>query len=156
MSDTLWQAAGVSGPDEAIMAFLAGEDIVCDRVLLPFDIRATRAHVRGLRRIGVVDEEECAVLCNHLDRLAEAVRSGDFSLDERFEDGHSAIEHYLVEHAGDVGEKVHTGRSRNDQVLVASRLYLAEALGSLASLVREIGLACLARAQADAHTPMPG
>lgn len=156
MSKVLWQAAGVSGPDEAIMAFLAGEDIACDRVLFAYDIRATRAHVEGLQRIGILGEDECVQLCDLLDHLAAEFESGAFVLDERFEDGHSAIEEYLVAAAGPVGEKVHTGRSRNDQVLVASRLYLTDAVAGIAELGREIGLACLARAEADADLPMPG
>lgn len=156
MNDALWQAAGVAGPDEAVMAFLAGEDIACDGVLMPYDIRATRAHVRGLHRVGMLSEGESQALCAHLDRLAEAVREGEFVLDARFEDGHSAIEHYLVEQAGPAGEKVHAGRSRNDQVLVASRLYLVEAVSNLAELVRAVGLTCLERAEADPMLPMPG
>jgi argininosuccinate lyase len=77
-------------------------------------------------------------------------------LDERFEDGHSAIEHWLSEKLGDTGRRIHTGRSRNDQVLVASRLYLRERLREL----RESLLACarvaLARAEREAALPMPG
>lgn len=156
MSEALWRAAGDAGPDEAVMAFLSGDDLACDRVLFPYDIRATRAHVEGLQRIDILDSEECAQLCGLLDRLASEFESGAFALDDRFEDGHSAIEQYLVAEAGPVGEKVHTGRSRNDQVLVATRLYLRDAVADISSLVREIGLACLDRADANADRPMPG
>lgn len=138
------------------MAFLAGEDITCDRVLFAYDIRATRAHLEGLQRIGILSEDDCAQLCGLLDRLAAAFESGEFVLDDRYEDGHSAIEQYLVDAAGPVGEKVHTGRSRNDQVLAASRLYLLDAVAGIAELSREIGLACLARAESEAELPMPG
>ncbi|MDX1555379.1 MAG: argininosuccinate lyase, partial [Xanthomonadales bacterium] len=152
----LWQAAGAAGPDEAIMEFLAGDDIVLDRVLFSYDIRATRAHVRGLERSKLLTRDECAELCKWLDALDEQFRSGRFELDGRFEDGHSAIEYYLTQHAGPLGEKVHTGRSRNDQVLVASRLFLIDALEQLTRLIRDAGSACLDRAEADAVLPMPG
>ena len=156
MTQAIWQTGSSQDPDAAIMAFLAGEDIVHDQVLFPFDIRATRAHVRGLQRIGVLSEDEGKNICALLDQLATEYKGGDFSLDDRFEDGHSAIEHYLTEKAGTVGEKVHTGRSRNDQVLVASRLFLKDALDCLEQSVLEIATTCLDRAEAEAHTPMPG
>lgn len=156
MKKPIWQISGAPEADDAIMAFLAGDDVVHDRVLFPYDVRATGAHVRGLCRIGVLTEKECERLCELLDRLEAEFLSGKFLLDERFEDGHSAIEHYLTTEADEVGEKVHTGRSRNDQVLVASRLYLKDALDNLIGLEREIAIACLERAEADAETPMPG
>lgn len=156
MSQALWQTEPGADPDKAIMEFLAGDDIVDDRFLLPFDIQATRAHVRGLQRIGILGEQECEQLCALLDELLADFQSGKFALDDRFEDGHSAIEFYLTERAGPVGEKVHTGRSRNDQVLVATRLFLKDALGRLADETRNIALACLARAEKEGDTPMPG
>lgn len=156
MNKPVWQASGAPEADEAIAAFLAGDDVSQDRVLFSYDVRASRAHVLGLQRIEVLTGEESDLLCRLLDQLDAEFRSGEFVLDERFEDGHSAIEHYLTEQAGPAGEKVHTGRSRNDQVLVASRLFLKDALERLIGLERSIGLACLERAEADAGLPMPG
>lgn len=138
------------------MDFLAGDDIVDDRLLLPFDIQATRAHVRGLQRIGILGADECEQLCGLLDELTADFQAGEFALDDRFEDGHSAIEFYLTERAGPVGEKVHTGRSRNDQVLVATRLFLKDAVAQLGNQAQEIALACLERAENEGGTPMPG
>ena len=152
----LWQAAGAAGPDEALRDFLAGDDIACDRVLFPYDIQATRAHAGGLERIGLLSDEEASQIRDALDQLESEFEAGVFSLDARFEDGHTAIEHYLTEKAGPAGEKVHTGRSRNDQVLVASRLFLKDAMGRLVKLVRALATACLDRAEADADLPMPG
>lgn len=156
MTNLLWQADPSETTDDLITAFLSGDDVVLDRTLLPYDIRATAGHVRGLSRIGVISESDAKLLCDLLERLETDFQSGAFVLDERFEDGHSAIEFYLTKHAGDVGEKVHAGRSRNDQVLVASRLYLKDALARLIDLERAIGLACLQRAEADTWLPMPG
>jgi len=126
MSKLLWQ--GVETPeteesvDKSIMEFMAGEDVVLDRVLFPYDIRATAAHVRGLQRIGILSEADSDQLCALLEELRVEYADGRFQLDDRFEDGHSAIEIYLSEKAGDLGARVHTCRSRNYQVSVATRL----------------------------------
>jgi len=156
VSKYLWQSDEEASADRAIMEFTAGEDVVLDRELFAFDIRATGAHVRGLARIGMLSDEECRALVACLDQLLEEFQEGSFTLDDRFEDGHSAIEVYLTSKLGDTGAKVHTGRSRNDQVAVASRLYLKEALGRIAGLCGRIGLACLEQAEAHADLPMPG
>jgi argininosuccinate lyase len=156
MKSYLWQESGAAQVDREIMEFLAGEDVVLDRELFPFDVRATAAHVRGLQRIGILDTGESTTLCALLDNLLDEFSDGRFSLDERFEDGHSAIEMYLTEKAGDAGAKVHTGRSRNDQVAVATRLYLKDAIERLAGTAGRIALACLAQAEQHADVPMPG
>jgi argininosuccinate lyase len=129
---------------------------VLDRELFPFDIRATAAHVRGLARIGILAETESDCLVALLNELLQEFEAGRFVLDERFEDGHSAIEMYLTEKAGDIGAKVHTGRSRNDQVAVATRLYLKSCLGRLQDLNAQIAMACLEKAEQHADVPMPG
>ncbi len=141
--------------DERIMRFCAGEDVVLDRQLFLYDIRASKAHVRGLERVGILEAEECSSLVEALSELAEKFRDGEFVLDERFEDMHSAIEAYLTEQLGDVGRKVHTGRSRNDQVLVATRLYLKDALIDIAEGCKRVAEVCLERAASD-DVPMPG
>ena len=155
MSSPIWDK-GDATTDERVMRFLAGDDIVLDRQLFLYDIRASKAHVRGLERIGVLEESECDDLLDALDRLAEAFSEGDFVLDERFEDGHSAIETWLIEQLGEVGKKVHTGRSRNDQVLVATRLFLRDRIGELHGLCAEIASVALERAEASRDVPMPG
>lgn len=156
MSNYVWQAGDGVEVDQAVMEFMAGEDVQLDRELFPFDIRATAAHVRGLARIGILEQRESDVLCALLDELLEAFRSGAFKLDVRFEDGHSAIEFYLTERAGKAGSRVHTGRSRNDQVAVATRLYLKDRLRRLAELTGGIAQACLQQAGRNATTAMPG
>jgi len=152
----LWQSGGAESVDEVIMEFLAGEDIVLDRELFPYDIRATAAHVRGLARIGILDGAEGDRLTGLLDELMDEFAAGRFVLDERFEDGHSAIEMFLTQRSGDLGAKVHTGRSRNDQVAVATRLYLKDRLLQLAELDGRIAMACLQKAERHADLPMPG
>jgi argininosuccinate lyase len=156
MSHLLWQQGEAPGMDRVIADFTAGEDIVWDRVLFPHDVRATAAHVRGLQRIGILTAQDSERLCDLLDQLLEEFTAGRFILDERFEDGHSAIEAYLGQAAGALGARVHTGRSRNDQVAVATRLFMLECLGQIAELASAIGRACLEQAEVNAQVPMPG
>ncbi len=154
MSELLWQKAGVE-TDARIMRFLAGDDVLLDREFFLHDIAASKAHVEGLARIGILDDSESAAIARELDALAEDFRTEQFVLDERFEDGHSAIEARLSERLGDAGRKVHTGRSRNDQILVATRLWLKEKLDALRGVCVEVAKVALARAGRDA-LPLPG
>lgn len=155
MTNLLWQKPGVA-VDAKIQAFLAGDDVILDREFFLHDIAASGAHAEGLQRIGILSADELAGLQRELAILAEDFRSGAFVLDERFEDGHSAIEARLTERLGDAGRKIHTGRSRNDQILVATRLWLKERLAQLAQLSREIAKVALDRAQAEQALPLPG
>ena len=155
MPDFLWQKPGTH-VDERIMRFMAGADVELDRHLFLYDIRASHVHSAGLARIGVLSEAEASAICAELDRLALGFQDGTFVLDQRYEDGHSAIEAWLTERLGEVGKKVHTGRSRNDQVLVASRLLLRDSLATLVDLCEQTAAACLEQAHACGDTPMPG
>ena len=154
MSDLLWQKDGVT-IDARIMKFLAGDDVLLDRELFLFDIQASAAHVQGLERIAILSADESASLQRELAVLGDDFRNGKFVLDDRYEDGHSAIESRLIERLGDIGRKVHTGRSRNDQVLVASRLYLKAQLESLHAYCLAIADVCLSRATSES-LPLPG
>lgn len=154
MSGKLWDKGGVS--DAEMMRYTARDDWQLDQALLPFDLLATRAHVRGLARIGVLSEGELSTLETGLDELAQLADSGSFRVTADDEDCHSAIESALVARVGEAGKKVHTGRSRNDQVLVALRLYEKDALRRLDEAVREGASALLDLAEREAMTPMPG
>src|SRR6185437_14526776 len=154
MTDLLWQKPD-SKVDAKIMRFLAGDDVLLDREFFLHDIAASKAHVEGLANIGVMTPEEAAALKRELDMLADDFRSGAFVLDEQYEDGHSAIEARLTERLGDTGRKVHTGRSRNDQILVATRLWLKEKLEILQAYCVRTARICLDRA-AKESLPMPG
>ena len=155
MTDLLWQKPGVR-VDERIQQFCAGDDVVLDREFFAFDIQASRAHAQGLQRIGILQADELAGIERELDALADDFAAGRFVLDARFEDGHSAIEARLVERLGDAGRRIHTGRSRNDQVLVATRLWLKDRLARVQLLCREVAEVALARADAEAMLPLPG
>ena len=151
----LW-AKGQVNLDAAVQRFCAADDVIVDRELFVFDIRATAAHVQGLRRIGVVNDVEASTLTDGLDALASLWADGSFVVDDRYEDGHTAIESFLIERCGEVGKKVHTARSRNDQVLVAARLWLKDRLQQAAALASSSAAMCLSRAEATASVPMPG
>ncbi|MEM9303351.1 MAG: argininosuccinate lyase [Pseudomonadota bacterium] len=156
MSNPIWSKPGATGADEEVQAFLAGEDVLLDRHLFAFDIAATRAHAGALKSAGILSAREYDALDIGLAELGAAAEQGLFELGPPHEDGHSAIEAFLTERLGDVGRKVHTGRSRNDQVQVATRLYMRDRLEALAALCIGIATELLARADADGDLPMPG
>jgi len=154
MSKPLWDKG--NDVDATMLRYTARDDWQLDQRLLPYDLAATRAHVRGLGRIDVLDDTEVAKLEAAIAQLLDRTERGEFVLSDADEDGHAAIEAALVAELGDVGKKVHTGRSRNDQVLVALRMYERDALDVLADAARSGALALVERADADANTPMPG
>ncbi|RXR07114.1 argininosuccinate lyase [Pseudoxanthomonas composti] len=155
MTNLLWQKPGVQ-VDAKIQTFLAGDDVILDREFFLYDIAASKAHAQGLQHIGILSLSELGNLSEQLDQLAEDFRSGAFVLDEQYEDCHSAIEARLTERLGDAGRKIHTGRSRNDQILVATRLWLKDKLLRVAALSREVAKVALDRAEAEKDLPIPG
>ncbi len=151
----LWAKPGAVVEQDA-MAFMSRDDVLMDRELFLYDIRATRAHVNGLQIIGLLSAPDRLAIDASLVQLASLFRSGEFVLDERFEDGHTAIESFLTEQLGVVGKRVHLGRSRNDQVAVALRLYMVDVLEQARAYCVSSGQAALAVARAHLMTPMPG
>jgi len=157
MKDLIWKKQGKGDAvDEAVMDFLAGEDVVLDRELLLFDIQASAAHAQGLAQAGILNDDELARIVDSMGLLEQQVQDGTRVLDARYEDGHSAIESWLTEMLGELGGKIHTGRSRNDQVAVALRLYMKDRLGRLRNNCAEIAAVLLERAEKEADLPMPG
>lgn len=157
MKDLIWKKEGKGETsDPAVMAFLAGEDVELDRELLLFDIQASAAHIRGLQQIGILSADETASLLGSLQQIEKDVADGARQLDSRYEDGHSAIESWLTEMLGDLGGKVHTGRSRNDQVAVALRLFMKDRLLRLKSVCTAIAAVLLERVAAEGDLPMAG
>jgi len=154
MSGRLWDKGGAS--DAEMMRYTARDDWQLDQRLLGYDLRATLAHARGLGRIGVLDETELEAMEGAIEELLRRYEAGELLLSEADEDGHSAIETALIETLGEAGKKVHTGRSRNDQVLVALRLYERDALDDMASAARSGAAELLDLAEREARTPMPG
>ncbi len=155
MAELLWQKPGVE-LDRAAQDFLAGDDVLLDREIFLHDISASRAHAEGLARIGVLGDDELTAILHELQVLAAEFVSGAFVLDARHEDGHSAIEARLIERLGDTGRRIHTGRSRNDQVLVATRLWLKQKLDALSAACLAVARVALSRAERERDVPLPG
>jgi argininosuccinate lyase len=157
MKDLIWKKDGKGeSADPAIMAFLAGEDVELDKELLLFDIRASAAHVKGLQQIDILSVEECTKLLDGLLQIEKDVQDGALELSSHFEDGHSAIESWLTEMLGEVGGKIHTGRSRNDQVAVALRLFMKDRLSQLQDICAQCARVLLSRVETEGDLPMAG
>ena len=157
MKDLIWKKEGKGeSADPAIMAFLAGEDVELDKELLLFDIEASAAHLKGLQQIDILSDTEAGKLLAGLQTIASDVKEGNRQLNSSFEDGHSAIESWLTEMCGDIGGKIHTGRSRNDQVAVALRLYMKDRLKQLQSICTQIASVLLNRINTEGDLPMAG
>jgi argininosuccinate lyase len=110
--------------DPLVEQFTVGEDYLLDQKLVPFDCIASYAHATMLESIGILTASELNALHGGLADIVERHRLNNFVISVEQEDCHTAIENFLVEHCGEVGKKIHTARSRNDQVLVALRLYM--------------------------------
>ena len=123
---TLWNKG--TSATEAVDRFTVGNDRVLDLRLARYDVQGSRAHIRMLESIGLLDAEELAALDAALGRIAERIEAGDFELEPDVEDIHSQVELLLTRELGEMGKKIHSGRSRNDQVLVDLKLFLRDEL----------------------------
>ncbi|MFZ1448135.1 MAG: lyase family protein, partial [Candidatus Microthrix parvicella] len=141
----LWHGRFGSGPAESLMAYT--ESISFDRRLLADDVTASKAHVRGLARGGLLDADEERAVLDALDAVLEEELAGELVAHADDEDIHTLIERRVTELAGTAGAKLHTGRSRNDQVATAFRLWSRRAMGELAA-----GLVGLARVLTERAT----
>ena len=129
----LWQKGAVA--HEKVDKFTVGKDREYDIVLAQYDCQASIAHAKMLAKIGLISTSESEQLCKVLEELKIAAETGNFTIEDEFEDMHSKIEHVLTKKLGDSGKKIHTARSRNDQVLVAMHLYLKKELGEIKTQV---------------------
>ncbi|CAJ1423978.1 unnamed protein product [Effrenium voratum] len=152
----LWQGSG-GGLHPLVEAYTVGEDYRLDgEFLLPYDLKASEAHATMLQKIGVLTAEELTTLKRALQEIGDLWRKGDFKVTLSQEDGHTAIEQYITEKYGEVGKKIHTGRSRNDQSMTMIRLYSLEQLKTVKALVLELSKAAEARGSELKAVPMPG
>ncbi|HXY43892.1 MAG TPA: argininosuccinate lyase [Acidimicrobiales bacterium] len=151
---TLWASRMGVPPAEDMMAFTAS--LSFDRRLAPSDIEGSMAHVRGLGRVGILDADETTALLEALQRTGDELSRGVFEFEPGDEDIHTAIERRVRQLAGEVGAKLHTGRSRNDQVATALRLYVRDELGRIAELILELQRTLLRRANEAGQTYLPG
>ncbi len=117
---TLWHGRFAGGPAEELLAYTVS--LPFDRRLAADDLLGSRAHVRGLVRAGILDGDEAAAVLGALDTVEEELAEGTFAFQPSDEDIHTAVERRVTELAGPAGAKLHTGRSRNDQVSLDVRL----------------------------------
>ena len=123
---TLWNKG--TSATEAVDRFTVGNDRVLDLRLARYDVQGSRAHIKMLEKIGLLGADELKALDAALARIAERIEAGDFVLEPDVEDIHSQVELLLTRELGEMGKKIHSGRSRNDQVLVDLKLFLRDEL----------------------------
>jgi argininosuccinate lyase len=150
----LWDKGG--DLDARIERFTVGGDHVLDLRLVAHDCAASAAHARMLARLGVLTAAECAALEAALAEIAALAAAGRFEIRQADEDCHTAIEAFLTARLGDAGRKIHTGRSRNDQVLTALRLFEKERLGIVRAALLEYGAALDRAAARLGDVALPG
>ncbi|MDY0111273.1 MAG: argininosuccinate lyase, partial [Candidatus Krumholzibacteria bacterium] len=150
----LWGGRFSEPTDAFVQAFTASVDF--DRRLYRHDIEGSRAHARMLARVGVLTEAECQKIVDGLDDIQADIERGEFAWLTELEDVHMNIEARLTDRIGAVGKKLHTGRSRNDQVATDVRLWLREQIDLLQAEIRRLQTGLLDLAEREADTILPG
>jgi len=149
-----WAGRFTEATDEFVEAFTASVNF--DKRLAQHDIQGSKAHATMLAKIGVLTDRERDLIINGLDEILAEIGRGEFEWSVQLEDVHMNIEARLTQRIGEVGKKLHTGRSRNDQVATDIRLYLRDELDRISLLIRRLQDALLDLAEAEADTIMPG
>ena len=142
--------------NEKIEKFTVGCDRELDLYLAYYDVLASRAHVDMLADTGLITPAEQQQLAQGLDELKQQIEAGTFAIEAEFEDVHSKIESYLTEKFGDAGKKIHTARSRNDQVLTAIQLFIKDYAEQAAAKLVALAEVLLQKAAAHREDLLPG
>ena len=151
----LWQKSK-SKLHSLVEQYTVGDDYILDKVLMPYDIQATQSHIQGLQKLGIFKASEVTKLSSALKKLEKEFKTGKIKIRVQDEDCHTVIENYLVRRFRNLGKKVHTGRSRNDQVLVAIRLYMKDQIKILEKEVKNLAKDFLEFAEKNTTVPLPG
>lgn len=125
-------------PDKMIEEFTVGNDRELDLRLARYDVEGSMAHIKMLQSIGLLSAEELDILLKALGEIAEVIERGEFKIEDGIEDVHSQVEFMFTAKLGDVGKKIHSGRSRNDQVLVDLKLFMRDELKKVAEAVEKL------------------
>jgi argininosuccinate lyase len=150
----LWQSGGTT-LHPLVEEYTVGTDYLTDRMLLPYDLQASKAHAQMLKRMGVLSAQELRDIEKGLAEIQTLWAKDAFSITRAQEDGHTAIEQYLTEHYGEAGKKIHTGRSRNDQSLVMTRLFMKEKIAHIDAQAKTLSHV-FKRKASSTKSPMPG
>lgn len=152
----LWDKKGGVETNKVVENYTVGVDYLLDLELLPYDIQGTMAHAKMLNKIKILNTKELSMLLEGLKKILVLWKAGKFKIAKEQEDGHTAIEAYLTENYGDVGKKVHTGRSRNDQSLTMTRLFSKEKLSEIKKEVEILIKSLEVQIKKYGKTKMPG
>jgi argininosuccinate lyase len=150
----LWEKG--SPVNKAIEEFTVGKDRELDLYLAPFDILGSMAHITMLESVGLIEKEELPVLLQELKKLYRIATDKKFVIDEGVEDVHSQVEFLLTKELGDLGKKIHSGRSRNDQVLLDLKLFTRDAIKEIVESTSLLIDILLRRAEETKNILMPG
>ncbi len=153
-ADKLWGGRFTESTDAFVEAFTAS--IGFDHRLYPYDIAGSIAHARMLAHVGVLSADECATIVEGLEAIRAEIDAGDFDWSVGLEDVHMNIEARLTERIGATGKKLHTGRSRNDQVATDMRLYMRDQIDHLDAELKRLAQGLIDLAEREADTIMPG
>ena len=154
MADKLW-TKNVQMTSE-IEKFTIGRDREMDLYLAKYDVLGSMAHITMLQSIGLLTADELSLLLKELRKIYDAASQGDFIIEEGVEDVHSQVELMLTRRLGDIGKKIHSGRSRNDQVLVDLKLFIREQIKEIALLTRDLFDELIAQSERYKDVLMPG
>jgi argininosuccinate lyase len=142
--------------DERVLRYTAGEDHLLDARLVPYDVRGSIAHAEMLAEQELISADDCEAIRDGLNSLNESFAAGDWHISLEDEDAHTALESRLTDAIGSAGGRLHLGRSRNDQVLTALRMYLRDAADDLAKRVSDLRLAISALSERQGDIELPG
>jgi len=142
--------------DEQILRYTAGEDHLLDDRLVPYDVRASIAHAQMLCQQRLLSDEDFAAIRSGLEKLEKEHANAKWHISLEDEDVHTALEHRLTERVGEAGKRIHLGRSRNDQVLAALRLYLLDAADALEDAAEAVASALDDLGARETETALPG
>ncbi|MBN1767208.1 MAG: argininosuccinate lyase [Prolixibacteraceae bacterium] len=142
--------------DALIEKFTIGKDRELDLVLTPFDVLGSMAHVKMLHSIQLIDDDELPEILNELTKIYHLAVSGQFQIEEGIEDVHSQVELMLTRALGDMGKKIHSGRSRNDQVLLDLKLYARNEIKEITGLSEKLFSLLIRRSNQSKDVLIPG
>ncbi|WP_243347977.1 argininosuccinate lyase [Parabacteroides sp. FAFU027] len=154
MARKLWDKN--SNTDQDIERFTVGRDREMDLYLGKYDVLGSMAHITMLESIGLLEKEELTALLAELKNIYQLADNGDFVIEEGVEDVHSQVEAMLTERLGDVGKKIHSGRSRNDQVLLDLKLFTRAQIQEIVELVDQLATTLLTQSEKYKSVLMPG
>lgn len=154
MAKKLWEKS--TQVDTAVEAYTVGLDREMDLYLAPYDVLGSMAHIRMLNSIGLIADDELKVLTEALRDIYRTAQSGSFTIEEGIEDVHSQVELMLTRRLGDTGKKIHSGRSRNDQVLVDLRLFIRSQIETVTDAVKTLFDTLIRQSDAHKDVIIPG